>query len=200
MMKKSVFMLIAFLSTLSVFGQDQEIETLSQVRHNGFYVGLHFKASPIENEIAPMIGGKVAWTINRIVALGMEGNALLPTVILANLVPPDRIRPLMGYGGFFVEPIFFSNKLIHLTTPVSFGSGWAGYIYDWNGSRNADLLEQQIFWYVEPAANLELNLSRNMRLYLGASYRFTQDIKIFESNYQHFRGMNYQIGLKIGRF
>ena len=102
----------------------------------------------------------------------------------------------------FLEPIFFSNNVVHITFPVSAGSGWIGYHEDFDEGQfeNPELIEGDVFWYVEPGANVELNLARNFRLALGISKRFTQDLQLVDTSNDDFDKINYYLTLKIGSF
>jgi hypothetical protein len=218
-MKKIVFTLIISLLASFLFAQEDstsqvkkkqkdpnEIQTLSgNVSHNGFFIAPTLKVGPIRNETSLFMALRLGWTINRVLALGVEGTGLIPTSVSENIIPATKTRVLMGYGGFFLEPIFFSNKLIHFTLPISWGAGWAGYVRDWNNQGTVtnttnEPIDQQVFWYIEPALNLELNVSRHLRFSVGGSYRFIKDMKLLNTSASDFNGMNYTFGIKLGNF
>ncbi|NJO02350.1 MAG: hypothetical protein HC880_12255 [Bacteroidia bacterium] len=115
----------------------------------------------------------------------------------------ERVRPLMGYGGFFIEPIIQSNKLVHLTIPLMFGAGWVGYIEDWRRRDDfdrEDLIDDQVMWVIEPGVNLEINVASFFRFDVGVGYRFTQNADLINTSKNAFEGMNYNVTLKFGRF
>jgi len=218
---KKLFFLIALLcfSTGVLVAQDEEnpdkkkknsdeIQTIAgDISHHGFHWGFSFTGTNIgdANEPALLIGGRLAWTINRVFALGFEGKGLIPSVTINNISPDYQVRPLMGYGGFFIEPILFSNKVVHATIPIATGSGWVGYVRDWNDERHLDLddsgvIDQYIFWYFEPGANVEVNITRYFRVAAGVSYRYLPDFDLLNSAKKDFVGMNYSVMLKFGRF
>jgi hypothetical protein len=210
---KNLFVLLVLLA-LS-FGASAQVPDKMQTlfggqgkTHHGFYFAPVLKVSSLGNETALFTGLKGAWTINRSVSLGFEGYGLAPTITLDNILATEKVRPLMGYGGFFIEPIIQSNKLIHLTIPVGFGAGWVGYVKDWEHHKynsdydydKDDLVDDHVFWVIEPGVNAELNVAKFFRVGLGASYRITQDVKMTNTASDYARGMNYNLVLKFGRF
>lgn len=77
-------------------------------------------------------------------------------------------------AGIFMEYRLFPNSLVHLSFPLNMGilqtesdsyyspSPWGPY----------EVSEEYTNFYLEPGINVELNVSRFIRLQLGASYRF----------------------------
>ena len=102
-----------------------------------------------------------------------------------------------------LEPIFFSNQVIHVTFPVSAGAGWLGYYEDDNSNFatiDGDRVAEDVFWYVEPGVSLEINIARNFRLAGGVSKRFTEDLELLDTRNEDFNTLSYFITLKIGSF
>lgn len=194
-------------TTEEVKNDSKEIQTLFGTdSHFGFFIAPVIKGSQVLDEPALFPGLRVGWTINRVVSLGIEGYGLAPTMTRTDLVQNEQIRPLMGYGGFFIEPVINSKKLIHITTPIMIGAGWIGYVYDWNEPRNRtdpradDLVDDFVVWVVEPGINAELNVASFFRVNLGLSYRFTQNVNLVNTPENAFGGLNYSLTLKFGRF
>lgn len=206
---KNLFVILFFvgLSFCSQAQQQGQMKTLfnGQFTHHGFYGAPVLKISSIDGDVAILPGLKGAWTINRAVSLGIEGYGLAPTIRRDDIIDGETLRPLMGYGGFFVEPIIGSNRLLHLTVPVLFGAGWVGYIEDWRNQNfldnfDSDLVDDEIIWVIEPGVNAELNVARFFRFGLGLSYRFTQNVELLNVDQGAFRGLSGNITLKFGRF
>ncbi|TAD97462.1 MAG: hypothetical protein EAZ97_12465 [Bacteroidetes bacterium] len=202
-MKKYIFLLFLLFVFAQTKAQDKdEMQTLSGNRkHSGHYFALNFRSTTIKDHAAFLGGFKFAWTINRIMSMGFEAHGLVPNIRLDN-VSSSRVRPLMGYGGFFIEPIIASNKVIHVTFPIAVGAGWAGYVKDWNDPAVTDnkVLSDYTFWYIEPSANLEVNVSTRFRVGLGIGYRYLTDLELLNTNKTDFSGITYSLMLKFGRF
>lgn len=184
-----------------------QIKTLTgKMNHSGGYGAVSFKTSEFKDETLVLGGIRGAWVVNRTLAIGIDAYGIIPTTKYQDVDPNDlskKLRLLGGYGGLMLEPIFFSNEVVHITFPVSAGAGWLGYEDpdqdDFWDERN-DLVDEDVFWYIEPGANLEVNIAHNFRLDLGVSKRFTQDLQLVNTATDEFDEINYYLTLKIGGF
>ena len=152
-----------------------------------------------------VLGGlRGGWIINRTLGIGIEGHGIIPTAKFDDIEAGQEVNILGGYGGMFLELIFFSNEVVHVTFPVSGGAGWLGYQRTNEDNTMPqpldDEVDSDVFWYIEPGADLEFNISRNFRLAMGVSKRFTQDLELINTESSAFEQLNYFITLKIGGF
>jgi len=186
--------------------RDDGIQTLARKgSHNGGFGALSFKATEFNEQDMVLAGLRGGWIFNRSLAIGLEAYGIIPT---AEYQVTDRItlvetRAVGGYGGLFLEPIIFSNQVVHITFPVSAGSGWIGYVLDWEdnpGNDENDLVDGDVFWYVEPGASIEINVAKNFRVNLGATRRFLQDFTLQDTSGDAFDNWSYLLTLKFGRF
>ncbi|WOK09339.1 hypothetical protein RT717_11885 [Imperialibacter roseus] len=183
-----------------------DIKTLSgSLNHSGGFGALSFRATEFRGQPMVLGGVRGGWIVNRSLGIGLEGHGIVPTAKFDDIDPQNRVVAVGGYGGFFLEPIFFSNQVVHITFPVSAGAGWLGYVLDWEdygGTNRGPNVSQDndVFWYVEPGVDLEVNIARNFRLDLGVSKRFTQDLDLAETTEKDFNGINYFLTLKVGGF
>ncbi len=179
-----------------------EVKTLSGNNyHSGGFGAISFKTTTYMDQAMVLGGIRGGWIISRAVALGFEGWGIIPTATLTDVYPLADVVVLGGYGGFFIEPIVFSNQIVHLTFPISGGAGWMGYQekfsnFDYYGS----IVSEDVFWYVEPGAALEINVARHFRMDLGASKRFTQDLSLLNTPSEAFDEWSYFLTLKFGGF
>lgn len=184
-----------------------QIKTLSgSSSHSGGFGAMAFKTSSFQDKTLVLAGISGGWVVNRTLAIGVDMYGVIPTTEYPDIrgVSGNELRLLGGYGGFLMELILFSNEVVHLTFPMSAGAGWLGYeddLYDgtWSGD-NDDVTDDDVFWYVEPGANLELNIARNFRMSFGVSQRFTQDLDLINTKSEEFEQLNYYVKLKVGRF
>ena len=109
-----------------------------------------------------------------------------------------------GYGGIFIEPIVAGRKPMHFSFPVLFGIGGAALIenYGWNNwdSHPFSELDHDVFLIVEPAVELEFNITRFFRTAASVSYRYTSNINLFETDEDVLRGFNFGLTFKFGKF
>lgn len=180
-----------------------DIKTLAgSVRHFGFYGGLSLRTTELNNEALMMGGFRLGFIANRSLGIGIEGYGIIPTASYNNVIQGQSVIPLGGYGGLTLEPIIWSNKAIHLTFPVTGGAGWLGYHEDWKDElfNSGEVIAEDVFWYVEPGVNIEINISKVLRIDLGVSKRFLQEFELINTPADSFETLNYTFGLKIGRF
>ena len=186
--------------------RNDDIQSLAgKNSHHGGFGGLSFRASEFNNKDIIIAGFRAGWIINRSLGIGFEGHGVIPTAEYEGIDPDVSLssRVVGGYGGLFLEPIILSNKIVHVTFPVAGGAGWLGYIVDWEQNQyhySNDLIDDDVFWYIEPGAALELNVARNFRINMGASYRFTKDLELVSTSASAFDAWNYFLTLKFGSF
>ncbi len=179
-----------------------QVKTISGDKyHSGGFGAVSFKGTTYLDQSMILGGLRGGWIINRAVAMGFEAWGIIPSATLSDVYPLADVVVLGGYGGFFIEPILFSNQVIHVTFPISGGAGWLGYQekfsnYDYYGS----IVSDDVFWYVEPGAAIEVNVSRNFRMDFGASKRFTQDLTLLNTKADAFDEWSYFLTLKFGGF
>ncbi len=178
-------------------------------QHSGGFGALTFKSTSFRDEAMVLAGLRGGWIINRSIAIGFEGHGIIPTAKFDDIDNPlgSKVVVYGGYGGFFLEPIVFSNQVVHLVFPVAAGAGWLGYEEDWENNFGSPgfnsingLIDEDVFWYIEPGAALEVNIARNFRIDLGASKRFTQDLELVQTSESAFDKWNFFVTLKIGSF
>ncbi len=181
----------------------RDIKTLSgSMSHSGGFGALSFRSTDFNDESLVMAGLRGGWIINRTLGIGIEGHGVIPTTKFENITenPEEEVSLLGGYGGMFLELIFFSNEVVHVTFPTSAGAGWLGYHLTSNNTIMDQEVDSDVFWYIEPGANLEFNISRNFRLATGLSKRFTQDFELQNTASDAFNKLNYYVTLKVGGF
>lgn len=186
--------------------RQSDIKTLTgSGHHSGAFGSVMFKASEFKDKTFAMMGLRGGWIINRSVAIGIEAQGIIPSAKFENINPdPDEKAILLGgYGGLFIEPVLFSNNVIHITFPIASGAGWLGYHEDWEDDRirrNNELIDDDVFWYVEPGVGIEINVTRHFRMNFGVTKRFTQDLELVDTKNKDFNNLNYFLTLKIGKF
>ena len=180
------------------------IHTLSRhSHHSGGFGAIAFKWGDFQGQTTVLAGVRAGWIISRAIAIGFEGYGIIPTTEFENISVLQNVVLLGGYGGMFLEPILFSNQIVHVTLPVSAGAGWMGYHRDFEDNINTideEIIDDDIFWYLEPGVAVEINVSRHFRIAVGASKRYTEDLELLNTSEKAFDGTNYSVTLKLGRF
>ncbi|MCB0496352.1 MAG: hypothetical protein KDC79_09470 [Cyclobacteriaceae bacterium] len=212
-MKRIVLIGLAISLTLSINGMAQrnrnEFSTIfnkedsNKIEHGG-YGSFGFGYSKINGKDALLANFKAAWLINHRLGFGFAGNGFVNN--LDKKLGTQDYYLSGGYGGFLIEPIVMPKSPIHLSFPVIIGAGgiavlpnnfWSNNYYGPN--------EYDIFFVVEPGAELEFNVVKFFRISMGASYRFTNGVLLNTPdneavNLNAMDGITYNINFKFGKF
>jgi hypothetical protein len=187
--------------------EDEDFNTVFGVaKITGAFLAMDFNKTELNSNDAFLIGGKIGVNINRNFNIGLAGYGLTNNV-KSNLTLPDN-TPLyieMGYGGIFMEPVFFPNKVVHLTLPVLVGAGGYNYVENndiftnpnWPDNKYRD--DPDAFFVAEGGINVEINVFRWLKLSGGPTYRYVDDFENGDFEDQ-FGGFGGNISLKFGWF
>lgn len=121
-----------------------------------------------------------------------------------------------GYGGALIKPIIMSNAPVHFAIPIRIGGGAVGYYstenfwhddYHCRHHYDCDYDEEDecgVFVF-EPGVNIEFNMLKHFRMFLGASYRMFGSLSLDYRDHsgkiidkQDLNGMIYSIGFSFG--
>ncbi len=212
-MKRSIIISVLFVVLSSaLFSQEYDSEQKNQEfrtllghdKYSGLYGAFSIGYSEIEDKQAIIFGGRFEWITGHSLGLGFGGSGF----INENHFEPSLNNNVFltgGYGGIYLEPILMPNYPVHLSFPILLGAGGISYVTeDMNFNHNM-IEDSEGFLIAEPAAELELNLTRNFRLALGVSYRFTTPFNVGVSgsptvSSKAIEGFSYMMTFKFGRF
>lgn len=195
-------------------GRSNEVKTLFGGGTSfGGFLEMGAKAGDINGQSGLLVGGAISAVFSSRVNIGLAGYGLATNVEADTYDEENRKLQIdMGYGGLRIEPIIGNSKMIHLTVPVLLGVGGAGLRYerfkdlaDSDADSDRDRREvwhqeTDVFLVAEPGLNLELNLLRNIRLDIGATYRYVYDNNLDGLSDQELSGFTGSVGLKFGWF
>jgi len=208
---KKVILIILLVNNLSyVFSQDTVVykTVFGNLETTGFYYGINGKSTLISGKYTFDFGMNLAFIINDNVALGVQGNAFWQQPEFDDLLN-DKFNLQGLYGGFFVEPIIFPFYAFHVTFPVYFGGGIIDYCEVGNDLLNHYdyyTYDEAGFAFAEPGIEIEMNVIEQLRLSLGAHYKFTSNINLFYDDETHIvpasvlNNFNFGLTLKFGTF
>lgn len=211
------FFLINFLSaqenTDLVYDEEQgNIRTLfgNHSAVHGGYGAITFGYSQIEDQNAASLGGRGAWIIGHWFAIGIGGTGFISDINY-NSAEDQYTNLTGGYGGLIVEPIIIPTFPVHISLPVLVGAGGIAYVTSHGISDYYEpptyVDDATSFFIVEPGAELELNFLKHVRLAFGISYRFTNEIILYDiegdnplNSAYPLNGWTASVALKFGRF
>ena len=202
--------LLLLITELS-FGQyqrnsqsDDEIQTIfSKRKSNGGYGALSLAYAEIDHKDAIIMGARGGWIVNHSFAIGLGGYGFVNDINYDNIFDNDLDYNLAGgYGGLFIEPILGPRLPVHISLPVLFGLGGIAYVehhnnweYWWSDNDHSD-----VYWVIEPAVELEFNITRHFRMAATASYRFTSNIDMLYTDPEILEGFTAGLVFKFGKF
>jgi hypothetical protein len=209
---KKIAMLLLLAATVSfAYAQDEnnsdyQIGTIfSKNRSNGGYGAFTIGYSQIDGKDALISGARAGYVIDHSLTIGLAGYGFVNELDYNHVSNGVHINTGLagGYGGIFIEPVIASRQPAHLSFPVLFGVGGIATVdnSDWRDDYHYDFdSESDAYLVVEPAAELELNLTKFMRMAAYASYRVTSDIELNGISKNVLNGWNFGLTLKVGKF
>jgi hypothetical protein len=211
-MKKILPFLFLVWAVGEAYAQDDykknEIRTLfSGQKSLGFYGSFSLGYSQINGKDALVSGARGGMIFNHATAIGFGGYGFINNMEGYRWEDENLMKYSLagGYGGIFVEPIVGGLKPVHLAFPVLFGLGGVAQVRNygpgyWNYPHFFETPENDIFFIVEPAVELEFNLARFFRTAATVSYRYTSNIDLFGVDEDVLRGFHFGLIFKFGKF
>lgn len=198
---KKIFILLILTCTISFLSAQDEnesnIETLfqkpSKVRG---YIGSLNNVTTLDGETAYMSGVNVAGIFNDHFVFGFYKLDLENSVFSNN---DNYIGSRMNFDhkGLWLGYIFMPNKMIHFNINVQAGKGNLE-IYD---SILDTWIEDDFIFVVTPSLEAEFNVTKFLRVGLGANYRLAMDVNEFNNyNNNDFSNLGGFISFKFGWF
>ena len=212
-MKKGISIITAmFFAITGIIAQNfhRDQQTLFGDKFGfGGYLGTNVKMTEINNQEALFVGGELNFVLNHSFNIGVEGYGMTNSVFSNSYNESGERNYLeMGYGGLHLEPVLWSESIVHITFPVLLGAGGVAehsedkYLYhDYSEEVWTEKpYRSDFFLFAEPGVSAELNIFRMLRLAGGVSYRFVSDAQIPGLEKSMLEGYNVNLSLRLGWF
>jgi len=196
-MKKLVVLVLILSVTTPVMARDETL-VKGRIDSGGFGAPV-VKFAQMNGEFALLVGGRGGWIIDHSFVIGGGGYGLVNNIRVDRLDDGSAPRFDLGYGGFEMEYVHHSRKLMHFTICALIGAGSVKY-------RDEDLWDllfddsEDVFFIAEPSANLMLNVTTYFRVGIGASYRFVTGIELEGLDEGDLSGPSANLLMKFGDF
>lgn len=192
----------------SMEGDDEMTTIFSKNKSNGGYGALSFSWTEIEQKNAFLVGARGSWVIDHSFAIGLGGCGFINDLDhhdwLDNGWEDEFSNSLAGgYGGIYFEPIIAPRLPVHVSFPILVGAGGIARVANddyWDHHWLYDDNHEDAFFIVEPAVELEFNMTRFMRMAGTFSYRFTSNIKMENTDPELLEGFSAGLIFKFGKF
>lgn len=173
---------------------------------HGGYLSIDITGGEVNNVGMFEAGGRLAWIANHSFAFGLAGYGFASNVT----DEPGEINGAQslagGYGGLLLEPIIFSKEIVHLSVPLIAGIGGAGVYHDEEFNvetgtyQSGEMMNGDAFFMLRPGLEVEMNLSRFLRISLGGYYHHAIGLNIDGIDKDAINGMTYGVSIKFGWF
>jgi len=221
-MKKLVIVLFVLFSSLSLFAQDHTL--IGDIKSVGFYISPVFKYGRLnDNSINAFrndstevnyVGGEIGWVINHNLVLGLAGYALTSDISGLGVKVDDASEYKFYYGGLLLKYILSPHSLLHFNVHSLIGAGIFQYEdteeygfysprdrHHFSYYRGYDYgMSKDTFYVFEPGVDLMLNVHKNVRIGVGATYRYVKGFDYHLSGDYNLNGYTAQAMVNIGKF
>lgn len=153
----------------------------------GGFGAVVFKGTGVNDQFAGFFGGRGAWLIDHVFALGAGAYVMGGGVDVQR--PSGKQSLDMWYSGAELEFISGWSQVYHITFLTLIGGGSLGLEGESDG-----------IWTVEPELDLEVNITSYFRLNFGGGYRFVWDVDFPELSNGDLSQFFGQVSLKFGAF
>lgn len=134
----------------------------------GGFGGVSVKFTEMDDHLGVLAGGRGGFLVNHLLGFGGGGYGLTNRWLVETNYPEDNYWLNMGYGGFVMDVIFASRKLVHGGINVLIGGGGITYTSRYDEFPMYD----DGFFVMEPGMDLTLNVAKHFRIDVGGSYRW----------------------------
>lgn len=178
----------------------------------GLYIAPEYQFGQINSKMTSLGGFSAMAIFNEKFSIGITMNHTLvrdlQPINIAGTNTPLYLRA--NYGGLKMEYTVNPHGLVHISFPLTIGMG--NVSYDSNNALRVKDTNQRIgmmnqprngnqFMVIQPGIQLETNVMKVAKFYIGANYRFAfkqDDANTLQPKYLH--GFGVYTGLKIGLF
>jgi len=182
----------------------------SKLHYLGVFVAPEYQYGQSNGAFTSFSGGSAMLLFNKRFAMGVTMQHSLDRRFSPAGVSPLVLRS--AFGGAKLEYTLMPNSAVHVTFPLLLGAGIAradslrtllrpGHLHgiDENGRLNGLRSE---YFIVQPGVQVEANLLRWAKLYVGAHYRIASRIgdEVSAAPGNSLQGASISAGLKLGWF
>jgi hypothetical protein len=218
-MKRFTILLAGFIVALSLQAQQDSQKTSGEMQtifgksaepSVGWFIGIDHSYTQFDERDVWMGGLNFGMIIDHRLSLGFAGHGWYKRDEMYYSGITDTAGAYLegGYGGVLLEYTLFPNAPVHLTFPVLIGGGGATYVSDqeyleWDEDEwdtEHLVVDNDIFFVIEPGVRAEVNLLKFMKLNAGVSYRYVPNLDLVNTSSDMMNNFNATVGLKFGKF
>jgi hypothetical protein len=199
----SILMIFLFFIIAPSEVSAQQTETLfsGDVEHGGFG-SLLYGVTSVNGEASYLRGTRGAWMLKfrdgHALNIGLGSYRTHSGFDARGMAPVNGEVPELrtNYGGFEVEYLNRSHRLIHYGLQATIGGGTVRY-----RDRNIDLPKTSDSYFAfQPGANVHLNITNWFRISGGVFYRYAGGVNLEGTSDSDLSGVSAVFGLRFGKF
>ncbi|MEM9672671.1 MAG: hypothetical protein AAF992_08745 [Bacteroidota bacterium] len=201
---KSLLVLALVCTSVIGYAQDEtEPKTLFNnpvsLSELGFYINPIYQIGNLDEATAHIMGVRGGVMLSPNLTVGGAYHWTLNNISPQSEVV-DNLYMDMRLGGAFVEYTLWSNRVLHLTFPLMVGMGEVEMDWETDIDTDTNPYGEENFFFIEPSAQLEVNIMRNVRLHTGVAYRIVGNMDYRRMDQADINGLTGVVGLKFGVF
>ena len=193
---------------------------MKPIKYLGLSIGSEFQYGSLAGEFTPMAGVSAMLHVNKKFGIGLAGYSTMNNFTPTALNAKSLLNLNVMYGGLKMEYTPNPNAAVHVSFPLLIGGGMARVDSAGNnrngfggfGGRDHDGFRGQngrgntSFFVIQPGINVEANIIRFLKIYVGASYRLTPSVNTETTTTlptptaNQLSGLNFSAGVKLGLF
>jgi hypothetical protein len=129
------------------------------MRLSGWFLAPTFGTTAFSDSVRYLPGLRLGFYLNKKFAVGVAAQGVVGS---ETKLDGNEVRNLGSYGGLLLQYVWRSDQLIHGTVESTIGDGrWC--------AAGSDVCSN--FMVLEPAANVEINVAKHVRVATGVGYR-----------------------------
>ncbi len=195
-MRTLLTVMLFLIAPVSLLAQEETL--ISGDIESGGFGGPVVKFSPVNNVTSVFVGGRGGWIVNHSFILGGGGYGLASNVDARGLhVNGQQAKLTFGYGGVEMEYVAMPNKLVHYSAMLLIGGGGVGYRDSLYMDQSS---EAKAVFVLEPALQVDLNVTTFMRVSIGASYRYVSGTGLAGTSAADLSGPAALLTFRFGKF
>ncbi len=191
-----MLVILAFLFSIPSIAQQQALMS-GPIESTG-YGAFFTKIGQINGEMGIFMGGQGAWLINHRIGIGGKGYGIINEAKVEGM---ENVKMEFGCWGALLEYVVASENLVHFNIHSMIGAGGVRYaIMDYKDAHQDIDYTQDGFFVVEPGVDLVVNINRNFRIGIGATYRIVSGVDYADLSNVDLNGVAGHLVLKFGVF
>ncbi|MCV9388688.1 hypothetical protein [Reichenbachiella ulvae] len=208
-MKKTILLILSVVVVSMASAQnyvDDKDEVKSLINKDNElspFISLDFKTGNTVDQLSLLVGAHGGILVNKNVILGVGTYGWVTDPKVTNASQVD-LELNGGYAGLLLGYKLFPKEIIHLNFPVLIGGGQIRLddtdFFQSGSNDNSYTLEQSGFFIVDPCAQIEMNISHNFRVAVGAGYRFVIGSGVDTVTDEDLSDLYGMLSIQLGRF